>query len=383
VPCAFAMRGARGSADVYIGTCAAGASVLSSDSEPGSNPPLPTSPRPEGMGSLLSGVDGCVARGNWPAASPSDSQAEYDMHAELLDGRTGCRYTGHVRGGTNGLRQQGWGTQTCVDHRGGTMVHVGQWREGELVKGRVLRSETDTDATCGTCWFTFRIDGERIERVRQGGTCAARLDVDSSPDERDVGDRENGIGVVEQITQQLASREHLIHTLDELDDEIRKQASVILAGDTVFAGGVYGGDRNDSGLPHGRGRVLGYVTDTGPLYDGEWKDGVPSGQGTMTDVDGSVYRGSFERGVRHGDGELRFPAPPADRAVLELVDTLPPQSSVHGTWNLGLLEEGVKNVACADGQLLCIRVTDGEAVGVELVQRDGTRQQLPLLSYES
>ena len=44
----------------------------------------------------------------------------------------------------------------------------------------------------------------------------------------------------------------------------------------------------------------------GGVYQGEIKDGVFHGRGTLTYPDGQYYVGQFENGVYHGPGELVF-----------------------------------------------------------------------------
>ncbi len=43
---------------------------------------------------------------------------------------------------------------------------------------------------------------------------------------------------------------------------------------------------------------------TGAYYEGEIKDGVPHGEGTVKLPDGQRYTGDHSEGKRHGIGEL-------------------------------------------------------------------------------
>ena len=40
------------------------------------------------------------------------------------------------------------------------------------------------------------------------------------------------------------------------------------------------------------------------LYNGEWKDGLMHGEGTLKYRDGSVYKGEFKSGLLHGKGKF-------------------------------------------------------------------------------
>jgi hypothetical protein len=53
------------------------------------------------------------------------------------------------------------------------------------------------------------------------------------------------------------------------------------------------------GLPDGQGT---YTWADGEKYVGEWKDGLPDGLGTFTTPDGFKYVGEFKDGDRHGQG---------------------------------------------------------------------------------
>ena len=43
-------------------------------------------------------------------------------------------------------------------------------------------------------------------------------------------------------------------------------------------------------------------------YVGEYKDGIPNGQGTLTSPDGRKYVGDFKDGEKHGQGTYTFPS---------------------------------------------------------------------------
>ncbi|CAM9999565.1 unnamed protein product, partial [Chrysoparadoxa australica] len=45
----------------------------------------------------------------------------------------------------------------------------------------------------------------------------------------------------------------------------------------------------------------------GTVYDGEWADGVFSGEGTLTWANRCSYKGSFVKGKRSGYGQCTFP----------------------------------------------------------------------------
>ena len=42
-------------------------------------------------------------------------------------------------------------------------------------------------------------------------------------------------------------------------------------------------------------------------YVGEYKDGIPNGQGTLTSPDGRKYEGKWKNGERNGQGTETYP----------------------------------------------------------------------------
>lgn len=61
--------------------------------------------------------------------------------------------------------------------------------------------------------------------------------------------------------------------------------------------GVYTGDCKN-GKAEGQGKSLGLHS-----YEGEFKAGLPDGEGIYTDEKGSVFKGQFKKGKREGYGE--------------------------------------------------------------------------------
>lgn len=57
------------------------------------------------------------------------------------------------------------------------------------------------------------------------------------------------------------------------------------------------------GKAHGQGKAVG--TDS---YEGNFKAGLPDGEGTYTYQNGDVYHGHFERGKRDGQGMMKYKA---------------------------------------------------------------------------
>lgn len=47
----------------------------------------------------------------------------------------------------------------------------------------------------------------------------------------------------------------------------------------------------------------------GARYEGEWKEGVEHGVGTLIEVDGSTFYGFWAEGKMHGEGVCPFTAP--------------------------------------------------------------------------
>ena len=44
----------------------------------------------------------------------------------------------------------------------------------------------------------------------------------------------------------------------------------------------------------------------GDRYEGEWKDGVPNGNGKMTYASGGIYIGNWLSGNKHGEGKMTY-----------------------------------------------------------------------------
>ena len=92
--------------------------------------------------------------------------------------------------------------------------------------------------------------------------------------------------------------------------------------------GTYTGDCK-KGKANGKGKAVG--TDT---YEGEFKSGLPSGEGTYTWKNGNVYTGHFSKGMMDGEGSFVIKKPNGS------------DSTVHGFWKndnyVGLFEHPYK-----------------------------------------
>lgn len=64
-------------------------------------------------------------------------------------------------------------------------------------------------------------------------------------------------------------------------------------------GSCYIGACNSKGVPHGGGQFVGIG---GDMFEGEFSNGRLEGRGTLTDVRGSRYVGTFKDSLRHGKG---------------------------------------------------------------------------------
>ncbi len=62
--------------------------------------------------------------------------------------------------------------------------------------------------------------------------------------------------------------------------------------------GTYTGDCK-KGKAHGKGKATG-----ADIYDGDFKNGLPDGQGTYTSGNGNIFTGKYARGLRDGKGTL-------------------------------------------------------------------------------
>lgn len=67
----------------------------------------------------------------------------------------------------------------------------------------------------------------------------------------------------------------------------------------VADGCMYTGQTNDDYLPQGKGKQF---WSDGTLYDGTWMKGVAHGRGKLARPDGYAYVGNFMEGKKHGEG---------------------------------------------------------------------------------
>ncbi len=75
--------------------------------------------------------------------------------------------------------------------------------------------------------------------------------------------------------------------------------------------GTYTGDCK-KGKADGHGKALG--TD---IYEGEFKSGLPSGEGTYIWYNGNVYKGKFEKGLKNGNGVMTYKRSNRSDSVVE------------------------------------------------------------------
>lgn len=106
------------------------------------------------------------------------------------------------------------------------------------------------------------------------------------------------IGWSEELTQEAEKfMEEVNHysTAELKESEInnRRDGNVT---DFEIGGGVYTGELL-TGLPHGYGKMIWNFDGVHVEYEGDFKNGYPDGQGTMTYPDGSVEKGIWKEGV--------------------------------------------------------------------------------------
>jgi hypothetical protein len=75
--------------------------------------------------------------------------------------------------------------------------------------------------------------------------------------------------------------------------------------------GTYTGDCKKN-KAHGKGKAIG--TD---IYEGEFKNGIPDGQGTYTWSNKSTFEGKYVKGLREGKGTMTFKMEGGPDSVLE------------------------------------------------------------------
>lgn len=66
-----------------------------------------------------------------------------------------------------------------------------------------------------------------------------------------------------------------------------------------ISGSYSGGCKN--GLAHGKGIAQGI-----DRYEGQFRKGMPNGNGTYTWADGTLYEGQWENGIREGKGKMVY-----------------------------------------------------------------------------
>ncbi|MBF0553355.1 MAG: DnaJ domain-containing protein [Nitrospirae bacterium] len=72
---------------------------------------------------------------------------------------------------------------------------------------------------------------------------------------------------------------------------------------SYHSGWKYAGEFR-SGMPHGEG-TLTYPN--GTIYAGQWKDGKKNGHGTLTHPNGTTYTGQWQDNTKHGQGTVTYP----------------------------------------------------------------------------
>lgn len=75
--------------------------------------------------------------------------------------------------------------------------------------------------------------------------------------------------------------------------------------------GTYAGDCKKN-KAHGKGKAVGADT-----YEGEFKNGVPDGDGTYTWANKNVFEGKYLKGLREGKGKMIFKREGAQDSVVE------------------------------------------------------------------
>lgn len=75
--------------------------------------------------------------------------------------------------------------------------------------------------------------------------------------------------------------------------------------------GTYTGDCK-KGKAHGKGKAVGTET-----YEGDFKSGLPDGQGTFTWSNNNVFTGKFSKGLREGKGIMMIKRQGAQDSVVE------------------------------------------------------------------
>ena len=135
-------------------------------------------------------------------------------------------------------------------------------------------------------------------------------------------------------------------------------------------------------LPQGQGAVIGYHRgQTGPLYSGSFRDGVPAGHGKMIDVDQSRYVGEMDDGYKHGAGQLITPGrgdvgPYVVTNAAGVVLSQPPNTVMQGDWYLDMMRTGVRHTVAANpAWQLSWQLRDGLITHVQLIKKDPQGQE--------
>ena len=77
--------------------------------------------------------------------------------------------------------------------------------------------------------------------------------------------------------------------------------ALLITGCGKYNNGIYRGDENANGVPHGKGTI---EFPDGGSYEGDWVDGLRHGQGTASFANGDVYVGEWQNDMMHGQGTL-------------------------------------------------------------------------------
>ena len=171
------------------------------------------------------------------------------------------------------VRQMPFVTYFSLD----SIISIGKTKDDTLIN--LLTDAFSIEANCLSDWCKIIVDGQKRLLVQR-------------EENSDKYARE----CAAEIVADTIRRSFIIRQKGVSDNRTEKQANL------EYFKEWYHGEWKD-GLPNGNGSIK---YDNGNSYSGSFKDGEPHGSGTFTYANGDVYKGEFSNGSIHRQGEAQI-----------------------------------------------------------------------------
>lgn len=189
-------------------------------------------------------------KGNVYEGTFSDFKPDGKGTAILADGE--CKYNGNFSEG----KRSGYGVGHCTNPQ---LISEGIWSNDGIQSG------SSTFVISEDRKFVFVYKNAKLEAV---------LEEDSAGHKKSVNESV-AVQLIEKtwpITMDAISDKEISKLLQKIKLE-NANGFVIDDKQSMFYGGIYEGDMK-AGKPHGVGKITSYGSKSGPLYEGQWFEGV-------------------------------------------------------------------------------------------------------------